>query len=143
MKGTRTSRQIGKRFLAGLRPLKMEEAIRGGTEMATDDNKNVDGKSSANDPKAWQLWLVRADGSQIQLVAEGDARAELNRLHKRRLVWRTRSITTISPSASAISCDGEEAEEAGPAASGCEATCIGLNKRLMAWSLPSSSWSGF
>jgi len=51
-KGTRTSRQIGKRFLAGLRPLKMEEAIRGGTEMATDDNKNVNGKSSANDPKA-------------------------------------------------------------------------------------------
>jgi hypothetical protein len=64
MKGTRTSRQIGKRFLAGLRPLKMEEAIRGGTEMATDDNKNVDGKSSANDPKAWQLWLVRAEAAR-------------------------------------------------------------------------------
>ena len=24
-----------------------------------------------------------------------------------------------------------------------EVTCIGLNKRLMAWSLPLSSWSGF
>ena len=77
--------------------------------MATDGVKKSGGKIWGKRSKAWQLWRVRADGSQIQLVAEGVTRAELNRLHKRRLDWLcTRSITTISPSASAISCDGEE-----------------------------------
>jgi len=81
--------------------------------MATDGVKKSGGKIWGKRSKAWQLWRVRADGSQIQLVAEGVTRAELNRLHKRRLDWLcTRSITTISPSASAISCDGEEQEEA-------------------------------
>jgi len=76
-------------------------------------DKKSGGKIWGKRSKAWQLWRVRADGSQIQLVAEGVTRAELNRLHKRRLDWLcTRSITTISPSASAISCDGEEQEEA-------------------------------
>ena len=55
--------------------------------MATDDVKKSGGKIWGKRSKAWQLWRVRADGSQIQLVAEGVTRAELNRLHKRRLDW--------------------------------------------------------
>jgi hypothetical protein len=55
-----------------------------------DEDKKSVGKIEGERSKAWQLWRVRLDGSQIELVAEADTRDELRRLSKqtRRLDWR-------------------------------------------------------
>jgi hypothetical protein len=53
-----------------------------------DDDKKSGGKIEGERSKAWQLWRVGTDGSEIELVAEADTRDELRRLHKRRQDWR-------------------------------------------------------
>ena len=53
-----------------------------------DDDKKSGGKIKGERSKAWQLWRVGTDGSEIELVAEADTRDELRRLHKRRQDWR-------------------------------------------------------
>ena len=58
-----------------------------------DDDKKGGWKIEGEQSKPWQLWRVRLDGSQIELVAEADTRDELRRLSKqtRRLDWRCKT----------------------------------------------------
>jgi hypothetical protein len=44
-----------------------------------DDDKKSVGKIEVERSKPWQVWRVRLDGNQIELVAEADTRDELRR----------------------------------------------------------------
>ena len=64
-----------------------------------DDDKKSGGNIEGERSKPWQLWRVRLDGSQIELVAEADTRDELRRLSKqnRRVDWRYKTYHNQRP----------------------------------------------